>query len=162
MSMIRTVGITTIFSVIYLIGIMFGSTYNNEIKELKSLIKLVSFIKCQIDNYNLSVSEIFMRFQDDYFEQNGLIKEAIENGFQEAVKNEKYLPYSSSEVREIIKAFSIELGKGFSSDEVKLCQICEERLTESYQRLKELIPARKKLCRTIFGALGATVTILLL
>ena len=116
-----------IFAALYFSYIKISAS-RNKIREISAFIDIISEIKNGIYHFSKPLPEIFSNYNNDYFENNGFLKDITQFSARDVIS--KYSFVLNNESAEIIKSFFSKIGESYVEDEINLCGYTLERLTQ--------------------------------
>ena len=140
---------------------MLADSYRRESLRLRELLRLVGYIRVQIDGFHTPLGEIYERF-DDGAEIAPFLTGVREVGFEAAAKDILPKLDLSERTRSILTEFAAWLGKSDASDQVKRCLVCEEGLSDELKRCETALPGKLRVCRTLALSFAIMTVILLI
>ena len=117
------------------------------VAELRALVKLIRFIRENIERLSKPLGEIFAEYADPLLESSGFLPTARREGMERAAHSVRW--HLSEEERAILYSFAAALGKGYREEQAELCRMTESRLSDAERELRESAPGRERLWRSI-------------
>ena len=129
------------------------------LKELEAVCALLRYIRENIERFSRPLAQIYASWENPALAETGFLGLLRSSGFAAAVREaDWHIPAGE---REILEQFGEELGKGFREEQTALCRYTEDRLAEALAAMRNDLPGRERLWRTI-PLLAALSLILLL
>ena len=128
----------------------YDKTLKDNIKNLGSLINLISRIRTKIEYYSISIDEILK----DCKNENSWIDSVI--------KGEKYnTKFLDKNLINDIENFFMTIGKGYKKEQLSLCDYILKSLTKYLDSMKTEFSKKSKIYRTLSLFFGVGLVILL-
>lgn len=147
--MIKFVGCLLILLSSVAIGYYFEKNYKDKILFLQEIIDLINYTKNQIEFFSTPINEIYSIFQNKSKRITDIIAGNL-NVINESFRNQEYL----------LNYFN-EIGKGYKSEQIKLCDYTINEAKKDLNDFKLDLPKRIKIIRSLSLFIGASIVILL-
>ncbi len=145
----KIIGALIIIIVSVISAYLYEKNIKTKAKHIEEIISFIKYIKSQIEYFSRTLNEIYT----GYDVKSEYIYTLIENNGQGA--------QVSKEVDALIEEFFSNIGKGYKSEEIKLCDYTSERLYASLTQLQLEIPNKIKIFRSLSLFVGVCIIILL-
>ncbi len=159
--MIKLVGCIFILMAAGGFGLLYAGSLKEERERLRGFYRLACLIRTRIECFNQPLSEIYCDFSDEALDPIGFTEFMREKGFDQALCLTKGRLGLRDELYSLVLEFGKELGKSYSSDQLRHC---ERYISLFENKLKELdseLPSRAKLVGVISCA-AAVLTVIIL
>ncbi|MBE6636333.1 MAG: hypothetical protein E7618_00845 [Ruminococcaceae bacterium] len=160
--MIRFCGMALTALSALLFGALSCAHWQNECRQLESFLRLARLIRTRIECFHQPLAKIYADFSDPSLNSSGFIASLRENGLITALIQTKDRLGLSEESFSLLSEFAAELGKSPADDQVRHCDRSIRALEERYQQLRQDLPTKMRLARTLSAAAAAMTIILLL
>ena len=131
-----------------------SSIEKKKISRTAALISVISYIRNQIELYASPIEKILMSCRKELLSELG-----VEN---DPTSLSELFEESDKECERILSDFERSFGKGYRSDQVKLCDSTVSELERVKRALEESYPSKKRTAFALSLALGGTLLIALL
>lgn len=164
----KTLGLVTVFSVCFAVGIIKSGEYKKSENELKAFIELVYFIRREISGYLTPQHEIYRKFTNSILEANGFLgtlrknsANGISSPLNYTLESKKETLRLGGEPFYVLASFSEGLGSFSELDECQRCERCAKELEAILKKQKEETEQKVRLCKSIGGLVGIGLVLLL-
>lgn len=124
------------------------------IERLSALLRLVEYISSGIEHFGQPLPEL-LRNADKELLSRCAVSETDEGTLSEPTELDEA-------ERELILSFFAELGKGYKSDEMRICRSCRDALASALEARRLDYPKKRKLILTLcFSAVFAVIVIMI-
>lgn len=125
----------------------------------EAYLELLRYLRGELHAFARPLCEVFLRYENEALEKNGLLPRLRAGcGFAEAV-GQTSSPHDPA-LREILTAFGRAVGRGYLAETLATCDVYIERLDDYVRQVREAVPMRIRLRRTV--TLTGTALVLLL
>jgi len=138
---------------------MLNSSVKRSLEITEGAIKLLRYIRTQIDCYSKPIEKILSECPREIYLECGYIKNDTPRTLSEIVTA---MSRSDSGVYKVMSEFCAEFGKSYRAEQVKLCDRYIEELSEMRASASQVLPMRKKLNSTLCISGAAAIVILLI
>ena len=128
------------------------------IEQYSSYARLVAFTRLQIECFALPCEEIIARCDPSIISGCGYALDHTPKNFRELVNGSLI---ADAELSRLAKGFSMEFGRGYRSDELKLCDEFLFDLRDKERKLRDELQKKKKVTSTLCISLALSAIILL-
>ncbi len=132
------------------------SAEEKRIRELEAFIKLITYIRDQIDCYSTPIGKIF----SEYGGISELSPDCIPADLEDLLLNGRFS--IGDESLKTLSEFSKTLGKNYRETQIKLCSKAVSELEAQKNALVNALPARKKTIFAICLSVGGVAVIALI
>lgn len=130
------------------------------VAECEGLLALLRHIRAAVSSYGLPKGEIYRSFSSEVLEDCGFLSLLREKGLAAALAAE-LLIMKGERLRPLI-AFASGEGMRLTAEELTACERAEGEVERLLQTMKEHLPERLRLSRTLVLTVGMMVAILLI
>ncbi|MBQ7760708.1 MAG: stage III sporulation protein AB [Clostridia bacterium] len=148
--MIKILGCVLILIASVVSGYYFEWSFKEKIQFLENVVGLLNYIKKQIEFFSTPIKEIYSSYPD----KSKHITDLIDGDLDDLRRKYKDLDF-------IFNYFQ-QAGKGYKSEQLKLCDYTINEAQACLNKLKEELPKKVKVIRSISLFLGASIVILLI
>ncbi len=159
---VKILGILLIFTAAVGFGASYSSSLRREYERMLGFLRLARLIRTRIECFNQPLSEIYNDFSDDALDACGFTEELKRSGFVTALCKYKEALGIRGETLTMLYSFGSELGKSFSSDQVKHCDRYIEVISEKAAELEKELPQKTKTARVLSAAAAVMAAIVLI
>lgn len=131
------------------VGFYMERSYKEKIRFLQEIIDLINYTRNQIEFFSLPINEIYLSFQNRSKHLTDLITGNV-NLIYENFRNQEYLHH-----------YFNEIGKGYKSEQIKLCDYTLNEAQKDLNNLNLDLPKKIKIIRSLSLFIGASLVILL-
>ena len=158
----KLIGIAIIFICSAAAGFGYTAMLKQRQKYLDGLIKLVRFIRVQIECFSSPLDIIYADFTDEVLDKCGFTEILKNSGLSTALEQKKETLALTDDTFELLSNFSSELGKSFSDEQVKHCDRYISVLEETASEYAKELPKKCKTVKTLSLSVGAMAALLLI
>lgn len=147
----------------YMLGLRLASEEKKKLTALDSLLALLNYMRRRVTDLRMPLSDIFLRFEDDYLELTGFLPRvrsgigSIKERWSAALT---LLPLEKETEAELA-LFGEELGRLSLAEQEKRIDVCILALASEREKLKDKLPAKQKSVKTVCLLASALTAIIL-
>lgn len=134
--------------------------HQNRLRELEALYDMISCIRDNIEHLMKPLPEIFRIYTNPYLETCGFLAEAKKNGLRRAWEN--HTTSVSGEAGQLIEEFTRNIGNGYRTEELRLCEYTLDRLRKILDHTRTETANQRKLYRSVPMLFALSVILILL
>ncbi len=156
----KYIGLLLIFTAAFALFLSYIRGIEKRKKETAAVLSLVSHIRSEITAFQKPIPEIIALYDNHDLQKSGFLDYAREEGLSAAARHAPPFLSLSREGARILSSYAAEAGRGYTAEEVRKLEHCENALREENERLSRELPKEKKLSRALFLSGGLLLFIL--
>jgi hypothetical protein len=135
-------------------GVSLNAARRRRIRRVGALCELAGYTRSQIDCFRTPVKSILSSFSSDALSECGFLEKAASGDIDGAAA-----ALGSGEERVLTRDFLARLGRGYASEELRLCDGYAEAIGALYSKLKNDYPAAARVSGAISTLAGICAAI---
>lgn len=158
--MIELIGGAILLLAAWLISSDLIGNYKIKLRELEALYDMITYIRDNIEYRMKPLPDIFNLYQNEYLEQCGFLPTVRKTDLSQAWTVQKFK--LKGEAYQLIQDFIKEIGCGYQSEELRLCEYTLERLHNILDKIHADSANQLKLYRTVPVMFALSIILILI
>lgn len=158
--MVRYIGIYILLVASWAFSAELVRRHKRTLEELKALTDMISYVRDNIEYRMKPLPDIFNSYTEPYLEECGLLPAVRQTDLRQAW--DKHTFSLTGEAYELVRDFVHEIGSGYRTEELRLCEYTLERLGGILDHARSESSDRQKLYRTVPIMFALSVILILL
>lgn len=158
--MIEWIGGGILLVAAWLISSDLINNYKTKLCELEALYDMISYIRDNIEYRMKPLPDIFNGYGNEYLEHCGFLEAVRKTDLSQAWLTQKFA--LSGEAYRLIQDFIKEIGGGYQTEELRLCEYTLVRLHDILEKIHEDSANQLKLYRTVPMMFALSIILILI
>ena len=158
MNFLKIIGALLVSCSGVLVAYMLNGGERKALRQLEGVLAFLRFLQINISAYSMPLPEILLRCPREIYTACGYAKSEPPRTVKELFEE---CSFSDSSLRQSLLAFSSEIGKGYSREQLELLERTAEEIEEKRRRKSTALPSKVKSNAAVCISVSLSVVILL-
>ena len=145
--MLKCLGAASLIAAAWMVSSSLIRNYKTRLREMEVLYDMISYIRDNIEHLMKPLPEIFQSYSNTYLESCGFLPAVRLKGLQQAWEGQTFTV--SGETSRLINEFILNIGSGYRTEELRLCEYTLGRLRKLLDHTQADTTNQLKLYKTV-------------